>query len=173
LKTHIEESARKVILGFVQTAINYKEAMNLLEKRFVKPEITKNVQFNTIIKALTVFSEKSVKRIRELFDLIENHYHGLQALKVDEPSYSKLLVPVVMDKIPGPVPRSMIGGSNNQTAWERSEMLPALGTESDIRARWRKEKVLILPQRSWRSSMQSGRRPRKTQENCSEKGTLF
>ena len=65
--------------------------------------------------------------MRELFDLIENHHRGLQALKVDESSYSSILVPIVMDKIPGPVRLSMIRGSESQSGWKMSEMLTALG----------------------------------------------
>jgi len=56
----------------------------LLEKRFAKPEIKQNAHINAIIKPLTVFNEKSVGRIRELFYLTEVHHWGLQALKVDD-----------------------------------------------------------------------------------------
>ena len=133
MRHFLEDSARKVISGLELTAVNYKEAIKLLEKRFAKPEIIKNAHINSIIKAPTIFNEKSVGRIRELLDLVENHHRGLQALKVDEASYSSILVPVVMDKIPGPVRLSMIRGSENKATWKMSEMLQALGTELDIR----------------------------------------
>ena len=133
LRHFLEDSARKVISGLELTAVNYKEAIKLLEKRFAKPEIIKNAHINSIIKAPTIFNEKCVGRIRELLDLVENHRRGLQALKVDEASYSSILVPVVMDKVPGPVRLSMIRGSENKATWKMSEMLQALGTELDIR----------------------------------------
>ena len=133
LRHFLEDSARKVISGLELTAVNYKEAIKLLEKRFAKPEIIKNAHINSIIKAPTIFNERSVGRIRELLDLVENHHRGLQALKVDEASYSSILVPVVMDKIPSPVRLSMIRGSENKATWKMSEMLQALGTELDIR----------------------------------------
>ena len=126
MRHFLEDSAGKVTSGLELTAINYKKAIKFLEKRFAKPEITKNAHINSI--------EKSVGRIRELLDLIGNHRQGLQALKVDEASYSSILVPVVMDKIPDPVCLSMIRGTDNKAKWKMSEMLQAFGTELDIRA---------------------------------------
>ena len=133
LRHLLEDSTRKAISGLELTATNYKEAAKLPEKRFAKPEIIKDAHINEIIKAPTVFNEKSVRRIRELFDFIENSHRGLQALKVDESYYSSILVPVVMDKIPGPFRLSMIRSSENKATWKMSEMLQALRTELDIR----------------------------------------
>ena len=73
------------------------------------------------------------KALEELIDLIENHHKGLQALKVDDSSYSSMLMHVMMNKIPRPVRLSMIRSSENKATWEMSEMLQALGTELDIR----------------------------------------
>ena len=65
--------------------------------------------------------------------MVENDHWGLQALKVDEASYSSILVPILMDTIPGQVHLSMIRGSENKATWKMNEMLQALGTELDIR----------------------------------------
>ena len=94
LRHLLEDSARKAISGLELTATNCKEAVKLLEKRFAKPEIIKDAHINEIIKAPTIFNEKSVRRIRELFNFIKNSHRGLQALKVDESYYSSILVPV-------------------------------------------------------------------------------
>ena len=133
LKHFLEDAARKVISGLELTEANYEEAVKLLEKRFAKPEIIKNVHINGIIKAQSVFSEKNIGRLRELFDVVENHHRGLQALKIDESTYSSILVPVVMDKIPGPVRLNMIRGTENHAGWMMGEMLEAFGKELDIR----------------------------------------
>ena len=98
-KHFLEHAARKVISGLELTEANYEEALKLLEKRFAKPGVIENVHINGIIKAQNVLSEKNFRRLRELFDIVENHHHRLQALKIDKSTYSSILVPVVMDKI--------------------------------------------------------------------------
>ena len=98
-KHFLEDRARKVISGLGLMEANYEEAVKLLEKRFAKPEIIKNVHINGIIKAQSVFSEINIGRLRELFDVVENRHRRLQALKIDKSTYSSILVPVVMDKI--------------------------------------------------------------------------
>ena len=126
LKHFLEDGARKVISGLELTEANYEEAIKLLEKRFAKPEIIKNVHINGIIKAQSVFSEKNIGWLQELFDIVENHHRGLQALKISESTYSIILVPVVMDNIPGPVHLNIIRGIENHAGWMMGEMLEAL-----------------------------------------------
>ena len=58
LKHFLEDAARKVVSGLELTDANYEEAVKLLEKRFVKPEIIKNVHINGIIKALSILTRK-------------------------------------------------------------------------------------------------------------------
>ena len=41
-----------------------------------------------------------MKRLRELHDQIETHYHGLEALDVDQITYSTIVFPMLLEKIP-------------------------------------------------------------------------
>ncbi len=86
-----------------------------------------------MIQLPPVFNEKNVGKLRELLENVETHYRGLDALKVDENSYSSIVVPIILDKIPETVRLNMIRGSKNQKEWNMKEMLQVLDQELDIR----------------------------------------
>ena len=87
LKHYMEKPARKVISGFTLTGRNYEIALQLLEEGFAKPTDIKRAHMNELINALPVFSEKNVPRLRKLYDVIQTHYRGLEAMGVDEDLY--------------------------------------------------------------------------------------
>ena len=41
-----------------------------------------------------------IKKIRQIYDQVETHVRGLQAQGVDSAQYGKLLIPIMMAKIP-------------------------------------------------------------------------
>ena len=51
-----------------------------------------------------VFHEDDTERLRTLYDLTETHYRGLTALEIDQETYSCVIVPKLLEKIPA-VPR--------------------------------------------------------------------
>ena len=62
-----------------------------------------------LLKDLTcMLSEKNVTRLRNLHDQIEAHYRGLEALGVDQITYSTIVVPMLLEKIPEGVRFNMI-----------------------------------------------------------------
>ena len=79
LKYYLEEPAKKVIAGFSLTAKHYKEAVKLLEQRYVKTTIMKNAHITDLLYAQAVFSEKNVTKLKELYDKIETHYRGVES----------------------------------------------------------------------------------------------
>ena len=50
-----------------------------------------------------VFNPKDTRRLRRFFNMIErlSNYRGLQALQVDEQTYATIVVPSVLNKLPG------------------------------------------------------------------------
>ena len=73
-------------------------------------------------------------RLRNFYDDVETHFRGLQALGVDQETYSSIIVPVLMDKLPDSVRINMIRfGDSNHLEWDLEQMLDALGKEIEIR----------------------------------------
>ena len=73
-------------------------------------------------------------RLRNFYDDVETHFRGLQALGVDQETYSSIVVPVLMDKLPDSVRINMIRfGDSNHLEWDLEQMLDALGKEIEIR----------------------------------------
>ena len=130
----MEEPAKKVISGFSLTEANHGKALSLLQNRFAKPTVIKRAHINELINAQPVFSEKNIGRLRELNDFIETHYRALEALKVDEETYSEIVVPVLLDKIPEGVRLAMTRSSKTSyQEWTIEEMLEALREELELR----------------------------------------
>ena len=134
LRYYLEESAKKVISGFSLTEVNYRKALELLQRRFAKPAAIKRAHINELMNAEPVFSEKNIGRLRELNDVIETHYRALEAMKVDEETYSEIVVPMLLDKIPEGVRLGMTRNSRaNYQEWTMEEMLEALREELELR----------------------------------------
>ena len=108
-------------------------ALKLLEQRYANPTIIKRANINELLNAPAVFKERNVGRLRELLDFNETHYRGLEAMGVDEDSYSTIVVPVLLDKIPEAVKLNMIRSTNCRQEWTLEEMLRAFGDEVEVR----------------------------------------
>ena len=52
---------------------------------------------------------------------------------VDDDSYSTIIVPVILDKIPEAVKLNMIRSAKGHQEWTMNEMLSALEAEIDVR----------------------------------------
>eukprot|EP00112_Aurelia_sp_Birch-Aquarium-sp1_P002793 Seg1309.3 transcript_id=Seg1309.3/GoldUCD/mRNA.D3Y31 product="hypothetical protein" protein_id=Seg1309.3/GoldUCD/D3Y31 len=110
LRSFLEEPARGVITGFALTDADYDSAVDLLRsrKRFARPSVIRHAHINEMANLSPVFNEKSIGRLRNFHDQIEAHYRGLEALGVDKQSYSSIVVPLLMPKLPDSVRMNMI-----------------------------------------------------------------
>ena len=134
LRSFLEETPRRVIAGLSLTEANYSSAVAILKERYAKPSVIKRAHINDLVNIQPVFNEKSQVRLRNFYDDVETHFRGLQALGVDQETYSSILVPVLMDKLPDSVQINMIRfGDSNHLEWDLEEMLDALGKEIEIR----------------------------------------
>ncbi|XP_065070921.1 uncharacterized protein LOC135695676 [Rhopilema esculentum] len=71
--------------------------------------------------------------MRELYDTIETHFRGLEALGVDQDSYATIIVPTLMEKIPEPIRLNMIRGTKNFEEWDIETMLASFRHELNVR----------------------------------------
>ena len=133
LRGFLEEPVRRVISGLALTEENYDAAVNILTDRYAKPMKIKRVHINDIMNLPAVFNERNSVRLRHLYDDIEVHFRSLEALGADKDSYSSVVVPVVMEKIPEPIRISMIRDGGDYLDWNLQDLLKALAKEVEIR----------------------------------------
>ena len=79
-----------------------------------------------------VYGEKDTTRERTLYDTVETHYRGLVALGVDEETYSSIVVPAILEKLPEYL-RLTITRGREYLEWSLGEMLEALLKEVELR----------------------------------------
>ena len=132
LKGLITGSAKAAIAGFALTSLNYASAIELLTKRYRKDTLIRRAHISELLNVQTVFSARDSSRLRTLLDAVETHYRGLEALGVDEASYSDIVVPSLLRKIPEAV-RLTITRGEAHTEWSMKEHLEALEKEIELR----------------------------------------
>ena len=134
LKSFLEEPARKVVAGMPMTDDNYATAVEHLQKRFGKQEMIEQAHINNLMRLQPVFNERAVSRLRNLHDEIETHHRGLEALGVNTFSYSSIVVPAVLQKIPESIRGQMIRSSDKSyLKWSMEELLHLLEKEISIK----------------------------------------
>ena len=74
--------------------------------------------------------------MRALYDTVETHHRGLSALGVDENTYSGIVVPTLLEKIPDAV-RLTITRGKDYLKWTVNDLLKALLAEVELRGDYR------------------------------------
>ena len=94
LRSLCKQGAPSTIAGLALTNANYKVAVDLLKKRFGNVDVAINSHINRLLKLPQLNNSNDVRKLRVLYDSIEAHVRGLQALDVTNESYGKLMVPI-------------------------------------------------------------------------------
>ena len=100
LNSLLEKTAAEAIAGLAITNANYEEAITILKTRFGNNQMIVNKHMDDLINMAPVYSNHNLRGMRQLYDLVEVHVHGLKALGVPSESYGSLLSSVVMNKVP-------------------------------------------------------------------------
>ena len=129
LRSYLEGPARNAIKGFSLTDVDYDEAVALLRKRFARPEVIRITHINELINLAPVYSERNVERLRAFHDETETHFRAMEAQGVDKQTYSSVVVPMLMSKIPEALRNNMIRFNENHMEWLLDEFLAALEKE--------------------------------------------
>ena len=132
LRSYLEEPARSVVTGFALTDADYESAIELLKSRYAKPSVIKRAHINDLINMAPVYNEKSLQRLRCLHDQIETRFRAMEALGVSKETYSSVVVPVLMGKLPESVRINMIRFGKNHMDWNLDDMLEAFQKELEV-----------------------------------------
>ena len=132
LRSLLLGSAKSAIGGFALTSANYESAIELLKKRYGKKVAIQRALISELLNARPVFNESDTPRLRSLYDFAETKYRALQALGVDEQSYSEVVVPTLLEKIPDAI-RLTITRGRQYLEWTVGDTLEALLVGVELR----------------------------------------
>ena len=132
LRSLVQEPARSTIAGFALTSANYEAAVQALKKRYGKEIAIQRAHVNDLLDLLPVFRDRDIPRLRKLYDDCETHFRALQALKVNENTYSSMVVPSIMQKLPENFRLTITRGEEFLT-WTVEQLLQAFLKELDLR----------------------------------------
>ena len=111
-------------------------AANVLKNRFGKKTAIQRVHISELLKVAPVYNEKDTTRLRTIYNSVETHHRGLGhftavwgrktlynsvkmhhqalgALEVDELSYTYIVVPSILDKLPETVQLTITEGEDH------------------------------------------------------------
>ena len=126
----LEGPAKSVIFGILMTDTSYETAVNLLKGRYANLTVIQRAHINQLLTLAPVFNQKHVPRLRSFHDQIETHFHRLEALGVDKITYSSIIVPVLMEKLPEIIRLGMVrDAGKTHCEWKLEEILESLKKE--------------------------------------------
>lgn len=82
LKSLLMGTAQSVITGLALTSANYDKAVELLKKRFGNRQIVISSHMEALTKIPKITEIGDVKRLRNLYDLVESHVRGLESVEI-------------------------------------------------------------------------------------------
>ena len=100
LKSFLTGHALSAIQGLSLTSENYQKAVKILSDRFGNKQLLITSHMDKLMSIKPVTFTRDLKRIREVFDLIEVHVRNLSSLKIETSQYGPVLVSIVMSKLP-------------------------------------------------------------------------
>ncbi|KAL9955950.1 hypothetical protein ACROYT_G037357 [Oculina patagonica] len=135
-------AARTSIAGLSLTAANYEAAIDILQRRFGRKVAIERAHINDLLQVPSVYHEKDTVGLRKLYDTVEVHHRGLQALGVNATTYEGIVVPSILTKLPETV-RLQITRGKKYEEWKMEELLKELLCELELREEhcFRKEKT--------------------------------
>ena len=132
LRGLVEGKASAAIAGFALTAANYDAAVELLKGRFGKKSLIQRAHIEELMKVQPVYDDRDTQRLRNFHDAVETHHRGLQALGVASPTYSSIVVPAVIQKLPDQVRLTITRGRKHEE-WDMDDLLERLREEVELR----------------------------------------
>lgn len=141
LVAQLEGAASRAIAGLPITEDNYQAAVDILMKRFGKPQQIIASHMDELLK-ISVCSSERPSQLRYLYDKISVNIRGLEALGIKSAQYGSLLIPVIMSKLPPDI-RIHVARNTSQDVWEIEPLLDLL--QREIEAREMSERVKTVP----------------------------
>ncbi|XP_053389091.1 uncharacterized protein LOC128552105 [Mercenaria mercenaria] len=125
LQSQLESEAANTIEGFTLTNANYARAINLLKERYGRRQ--KITQVLLQLPAPT----NSIHSLRSVYDKMESYIRSLESNGQYQDTYGNLLVPIILDKLPGEVRRNL-AREHGDGDWQLLDPRKAISREINI-----------------------------------------
>ena len=130
----LEEPTAGAIRGLSPTAENYESAKAMLKKRYGQLQVIINVHMEGLVKVSAVSADDDLRRLRLLYARVEALLRALLVLGINSEWYEKLLIPLVMEKLPSNM-RLIISRDVDQPEWDLDVLLNTFNHEIEARER--------------------------------------
>ena len=127
----MEGAASRAIAGLPITDENYNVAVDIINKRFGKPEELISAHMDELLKISTCSTDKPCQ-LRYLYDNLNVNIRGLEALGVRSTQYGRLLIPIIMAKLP-PEIRVHVALNTTEDVWDVESILSVIQNEIEQR----------------------------------------
>ncbi|XP_068757562.1 uncharacterized protein [Montipora capricornis] len=117
----LEGTARRAVQGLTLTEANYDSAVEILRKRYGRPQQIISAHMDEVIKLQPGHNDRPAS-LRYLYDRISVHVRGLASLGISTEQYGSLLIPVVMSKLPNEIRLEVARNSTNEI-WKFLQMI--------------------------------------------------
>ena len=105
LCAQLQHDAARVVAGFLLTGLNYEHSVTLLRQRYGQPHKLVNAHMNVFIEVTSPTNSASALQL--FYNSIESHARSLSSLGQRCETYSSLLVPIMLNKLPVDVRRNL------------------------------------------------------------------
>ena len=126
------EPARSAIAGFSLTSANCKAAIQLPKKRYGKQKVIQRTYINNLLNLELIYGERDTQQLRTMYDFAETKYRALEALGVDQETYSAIVVPSLLEKLPEQLRLTITRGEDHHE-WNLEQLLDILGHKVKLR----------------------------------------
>ena len=96
----LEGPAYSAVTGLSLTSANYQTAVDSSKERFSCEEVVISAHMDALLKLPGANTNSDTKKLRGIYDEVEQHVCGLKAVGISSKQCGKLLVPILMNKIP-------------------------------------------------------------------------
>ncbi|XP_069107368.1 uncharacterized protein [Argopecten irradians] len=123
LKSLLQNEALQTVTGFALTNTNYNKAICLLQERFGQEYKIRSAHMQALLEVPT--PRNTPESMRMFYDRTEILIRGLESLGQDQDNYGCLLIPVILNKLPGEIRKNLTRehGMNNWTLGELRKCL--------------------------------------------------
>ena len=126
LKSQLYGEARESLAGLQITGTNYGQAVSILHERFGQQYKIVNAYMQNLINLPT--PTHGIRSLKSFRDLLESYIRGLESMGHYPDSYSSLLIPHILNKLPSSV-RHNITRDHGNDDWEISALRSAIKKE--------------------------------------------
>ncbi|KAG1680465.1 hypothetical protein GQR58_012386 [Nymphon striatum] len=132
LKSLLRGAAANSIMGLPLTASNYNAAIELLQSRFGKPSVIIQGHITRLLSLSLLRSADDITAFRRLLDELQINVRGLDGLGINGTTYSVILIPILVSRLPDSVRFEWAKRENSENATVE-QFLEFLNREVELR----------------------------------------